>query len=258
LAGSLVVYAGDNVAAAVAGASVTMTNESADPEYSADELIDLDPENPAKATTTATTIEFTLGAAYALEVAAIINHNLAGATVTLQNDAGLSQAFTIPARTAGGICVNPWLDLRGLANRTDDVWRVVITGAAANVQIGEIVLGTTLRALPWQYGGLRFGRSRPTTPALRTHGGKRLKSDRGFQVRRYVGTVGRESSRTMLETLWESAKGTVLPFLLIPRDDVNDAALVEFSSEEFGEELDGPTATAILLELEEASSGLPL
>ena len=242
---------GANVAV---NATFSMTNENA--TYPATNGNDKDPADPLKATTTSTVITITFSGNVVLQAIALINHNLVGSTCTLANAAGYSQTITIPARTSDGQCVNAWRDMRTDANTTDDIWTLTITGASANVAIGEIVLVTTLNELNWRYG-VEFAAIHPAIQ-LTTFYRSRLTYDTGIRIRRASGQLRKETDKATLLSIWQQAKGPVLPFLLIPELANNDAWMVRFTDDEFQWSPQAPLATNADVVLEELSSGLVL
>ena len=183
----------------ISAGSVSATNENA--SYPATNLQNYDPADPFKATTTSTTITVTHSSA-ARKAVAFINHNLAGATVTV---GGVS--VTIPSRTADGQCVNAYkvLDL-GAGTSTS----IVITGASANVAIGRIVLVSAIADLYWLYG-LETYRRHPVN-SIRTFGESENIYDKGLSIWGGRGLVNRETNRSTIEGLWAAAKGRVLPW----------------------------------------------
>lgn len=241
-------YFGVNV---LRSASLSMTNEDA--AYPATNGNNGDPSKPLKASTTGTVI--TLGAVGALEAFAIINHNLFGATVTLAAGGGFSQAITIPARGADGQSINAWLDLRDAAGRSGS-WTLTITGASANVAIGELVGVTAFRPLPFLLG-VELAKKHPRIQH-KTFYGHKLEYDRGIRIRRASGDLISDTDRQFVLDLWDATKGPLLPWLFIPDVDVNDAWLVQFTDEELSWRRDGPEHGAMRVVIEEMSSGLIL
>ncbi len=242
---------GANVAV---NATFSMTNQ--DGTYPATYGNDKDPANPLKSTTTSTVITITFSGNVVLQAIALINHNLVGATCTLANAAGYSQTITIPARTSDGQCVNAWRDMRLDANTTDDIWTLTITGASANVAIGEIVLVTTLSELNWRYG-VEFASIHPAIQ-LTTFYQSKVTYDTGIRVRRASGQLKKDTDKATLLSLWQQTKGPVLPFLLIPELANNDAWMVRFAEQELEWHPQAPLATDVSVVVEELSSGLPL
>lgn len=255
MAGPLIAYPSDKT-------SPTLSMTNADATFPAANGTDLDPGNVLKASTTSTVITLTHGASVTAQGFAIINHNLAGATVTLANTAAYSQTITIPARTADGQCVNAWRDMRTDPNTSAAVWTLTITGASANVAIGELVMVTSLRRVGWivSVGGTAAD-FRFTWPKriLRTFYGARLVYDTGTRVRSAAGQTLTETDRAMFLAITQSAKGASVPFLFIPDSVVNDAWWVVIpDASEIGWTFQTSTILEMSFALEELPSGLPL
>jgi hypothetical protein len=235
---SLFAYPSDNEI--LQSATLSMTN--ADTDYPAANGNDADPGKPLKATTTGTVITITFTGDKALKAVALINtSNLTGATITLANPAGLSQAITYPARTGDGQAVHPWIDLRSVANATDDVWTITISGAAADVAIGEIVAVTSLRQLNWRWGGTSGPDLSFKWPTIRhkTFAGSKLVYRRGTRQRSARGVCERETDRASLLILHQMSQHPSyandqgeIPFLFIPDAAVNDAWYVALDEDE--------------------------
>jgi hypothetical protein len=225
--------------------TVSATNENAD--YPDTNLQNYDPADPFKATSTSTTITVTHANATRKAVA-FINHNLAGATVTV---GGVS--VTIPSRTLDGQCVNAWklLDLSASTSTS-----IVISGASANVQIGRICLVSSYADLTWLYG-LETYRRHPVN-SIRTFGETENIYDKGLSIWGARGMVNRDTSRSGIESLWAAAKGRVIPWLLIPDTAVNEAHYVRFATDLQTYRRINPNATEMPIEVEAASMGLPL
>ena len=211
-------------------AALSATNENASFPIERVQVDDYEsPSNPFKATTTASVITITFDDDETPDCLVIINHNLEGATVTLANGAGFSQAVAIPDRTRDGLCVNVFFDMRTFANRLDDVWTLTITGAAGNIAIGRLVMIATggLQPVPWL---VRTPTYRPDrlSNSLRTHAGTELIHDKGIRIRHASGQTVDEDDRAVQEVAWDAARGRALPFLFVPDTDVNDAWWVRF------------------------------
>jgi hypothetical protein len=239
-------YFGVNI---LPGNSFSMTNQDA--AYPATNGNDRDPSKPLKATGNSTVI--TLGAVGALEGFAIIHHNLFGATVTLAAGGGFSQAMTIPANTADGQPVNPWLDLRDAAGRTGS-WTLTITGASANVWIGELVGVTDLQPMPLLLN-VEFAKRHPIIKHT-TFYHHDLKYDRGIRYGRATGSLIDDDDRQLVLDLWDATRGPLYPFLFIPDVDVNRAWLAEFSDEEMAWTRGGPDYGDLRVVIKETVSGL--
>lgn len=201
-------------------ATFSMTSE--DPAYPAINGNNRNPIDPLKATATSTVITMTFPSNITLDGILIANHNLVGSAATLSNLAGTpySQALTIPARTADGQCTNIWRDTRTDSNRTDEVWKLTITGASANVAIGEIALVTSLVELPWRPGA-RFGEDHPDF-AITTEMESILRYDSGIRIRWARGPLVLDTDRAVIYALWQALKGRNVPFVFVPDLAVND------------------------------------
>jgi hypothetical protein len=258
---ALFAYPSENAAAT---ATLSMTNENA--TYPATKGNNLDPADPLKATATSTVITITLSGSTTLKGFALINTNLAGATCTLTNTASYSQVITTPARTADGNCVHGWRDMRSDANPTATVWTLTITGASANVAIGEIVAVTNLRDLNWRWqtGGPELAHAWDAI-IHRTFYGSRLKYNKRILIRSGRGTAVRDTDRSTLLGLaqacqsssYDNANGEV-PFLFIPDSAVNDAWFVHLTDSSLRWIKVQQNSSDTSIDLTEVSSGLVL
>ncbi len=203
-------------------ASVSLTAGTAAAAFPLANVKDLLAHSVFKATGTSCTIRFTWGSPVTPEAISIHFHNLAGATVTISNGAGFSNGLPIPANTADGHCLDPWEDYRGLANRNSTTWDVAITGASANVAIGEIVIWGTVREAELDRGAVseedqvsivHEGDYHPRIHCYRL----------GTRVRAFSDHITPLTTASDLLTLSRGAKGPLLPFALVPDSTVNDA-----------------------------------
>ena len=232
--------------------TVSATNENA--SYPDDNLLDRDPGKPFKATTTATTITLTHSSA-ARKIIAFINTSvLTGASTFTAGGVAVTQT----ARTADGQCVNPFkvLDL-GAATSTS----VVISGASATVQIGELILGSAITQVNATWGGNSSGIEqtwRWPTRELRTFYGHDLIYATGTRVRSWTGRLKRETDRTTWLAIAQAASGRSIPFVFIPDLDVNECWYVRFSESSLQSLRRMQNVTDVTIELEEVSSGLVL
>ena len=231
--------------------TATATNENA--SYPATNLYDLDPQDPFKATTTATTISAT-HASLARKVIGVINPSvLAGASTFTAGGV----AVTCPARTADGQAVNPFkvLDL-GASTTTP----IVISGASVTVQIGEIVLGSALTDVNWVWGaagsvGIDYDwPTRELTTFYDTH----LIYDKGIRIRTASGKLKRETDRLTWLAIAQAAKGRNIPFLFIPDIDVNDCWYVRLAETSLRGLRQMQNVSDVTITLEEMSNGLVL
>jgi hypothetical protein len=232
--------------------TVSATNENS--SYPDDNLLDRDPQNPFKATTTATTITLSHASA-AREVIAFINPSvLAGASTFTAGGV----AVTCPARTADGQAVNPFRVLDLTAGTSTSV---VISGASATVQIGELVLASAMTELNWTWGANAPGVTESyewPERELRTFYQKSLIYDMGIRVRRAYGQLKRESDRATWLAIAQAAKGRAIPFVFIPDIDVNECWYVRLAESSLDALKRYQNATDVTIALEEVSNGLVL
>lgn len=182
--------------------------------------------SPFKATGTSCTIRSHFASPKTLAGVVLAYHNLAGATVTVSNPAGLSVSMPIPANTEDGHCLDPWLDLRDVDNTTDDDWDIAISGAAANVAIGELIW---IAAWHEAEMDLRSPGGDDVQPAIIQPGDFHPAIHRygmGTRVRSFDGHVTPSVSSLALLSLHRSARGPVRPFVVIPDTLINDALYV--------------------------------
>lgn len=245
----------DNIAPSATASWVVGT---ADAAYPPANVLDLDPAHPAKANETTATLRLTFGGNVTPVGVALINHNLAGATVTLSNNAGtpLSTGITIPANTPDGQCLNPWLDLSALGNRTASQWNIAVSGASLAVGIGEVWLVTALR----DFNAIWGFEVKPTYLVTRhkTFGGTLLQHNKRVRMRRAMAQIDLDADRASLEQLHQECMGGIKPFLFIPDEAENDAWLATLMPESFATKFSSPEITHMPLSIEEVSSGPPL
>lgn len=217
----------DNI---IASATISLTVGAVDTNYPLTNIQDGIPAKPAKTTGTAATFRATYGVAQTLEMTSFGPHNLAGATVTLTNNAGFSQVITVPANREDGLSINPFLDFSTLANRTATQWNLVISGASANIAIGEWQLITTRRTLQLLWG-LKDTETHRTIIHPTDYDAK-LKYWMGTAQRHFIGRVNRETNRADILSLIRSAQGQYQGFVLVPESTVNEAFLVDLTTDE--------------------------
>lgn len=235
-------------------ATLSMTNE--DLNYPATNGNNKMPWDPLKSTTVNTVITLTFSGDVTLEAFSIIHHNLVGATVDLANGVGFLQPIVIPARTSRGRCVNPWLDMRGLANTTDDVWTLTVAGALANVSIGEIVAVGTLSDLPLVVNEPPEFGERELVEIITTSYGVRRKLEYHTRMRHARGRLVEDVDQATVYALWQTVGGVTDPFLFIPDVDINDAWLAEFDSDTVQWSRSTPNVHPMSIGLTEVSGGL--
>lgn len=237
-----------------ASATVALTSGTANTAYPLVNLYDLNPAKVFKATGTSCTITFTYGGAQRWQAFALITHNLPGATVTLTNNGGMaSQPVTIPSDAEDGLSVDPFLDLRDVAGNSATVWTLTITGAAANVAIGEVLAASTLRQLPIRWNVVE-GEDIPVRRNV-TAFGVSLVYHLGIRTRRLAGTLIHHKSRADLLTLKRGALGLGRGVLVIPDLLVNDALFMRHASTDNEWTRIAPGLTQMSIALEEVGRG---
>ncbi len=224
MAGVLYARPSDNV---TASATPSLTAGSADSAYPLTNIDDLDTGVVFKATSAACTIRWTFGVAQVLQGVALFNHNLHGLTLTLTNNNGMaSQSVVVPAVGQDGLSINPWHDLRSVALASATQWNLAISGAAANVAIGEVALLAALRdvSIRWEYT------QEEEHPLIehRTDYGRRLKYKLGVRQRFFAGQALLFEERDDIRRWNRECIGGYYPFVLIPNEDENDALFAEW------------------------------
>jgi hypothetical protein len=241
-------------------ATWTVTSGALAAAYPIANISDLIAAKPIKATGTSLTVRATFGGSQQIKAIVIVGHNLVGATVALTNNGGMaSQTIAIPANHEDGHSVNPFKDLSAVASNSGTQWDLAITGAAANVAIGEVLLlsewRTFERNIKW---GLRDRDIHPTTQH-RTDGRVRHVYDHGIKIRRLSGEVdATDAGYASLLALARDARGSVKNWPLVLDPLVNDARFLHFADDEIEATLQFLDLDPIPLAFEEESRGLPL
>lgn len=225
-------------------ANATITASAADAAYPATNIKDLDPAKPSKMTTTTGNWVFDFGSAQRVDIIALIHHNLtAGLSVRIQGNATnvwtsptLDQAIAIPTYHEDGFCVNPFLDLTGLAGYSVSgfrFWRLVVVGTnAANIAIGECVMLSLKRTLEINLSwGAEDTDAHPTIEHTTAYGVTRV-YDLGVKLRALRGEIPdtTDVGLASLQALHRSAHGRAKPFLIVPDPVLNDAWMVRFDA----------------------------
>jgi hypothetical protein len=228
---------------------VLVQSGTEDSVYPATNINNLQPEKPAKLTTSTGAWVADLGSAQAVEMCAIIHHNLSagldvrleGHTANLWTAPAFSQAFTIPTAYLDGYPVNVWLDVKTLVpaalSRTYRYWRLNVAGVNATaVSIGEWVLSAARRDLGVR--NISWGSTRILRRPFVLHETEIL-TRRTYDLGTTIRTVKVESEPTdvtVSEILnwYRDALGAVRPFLIVPAGGPlgstieNDAWFVQF------------------------------
>lgn len=227
--------------------------------YPVANVADRNPAKPFKATGTSVTIRATFGAPVVLKAVGLANHNVAGASVVkITSGAGLDQAIAVAANS-GGQCVNPITDFSSASSgqRTSTTFDVVVaTGVLGNIAIGEVLLLTEIRDLPWSWGV----RIKPVRLVKRqtTFGGTHLQYNKRILAHRFSANIELQDDENAMRLLEMEAQGEVFPWVLWPDTTVNRWHLVQFEPGTFEWVWAMPAFTTIPIEALELSMGPPL
>jgi len=253
----------------LAGGASSVTASDEDTEYPATNLIAPSntghlnlPSRPAKlsATSGSWTLEFS--SAIAVIAAAVIYHNFdEGLDVTLEGGGGaFSIPMPIPAKPGGDDddwTLSPWVAFGG--TQTYDEWTLSVNEAnSINPQVGRLLLLGALRQIETD---VRCGvdeQEERTIIEQPTELGVETVTDMFNMRRRFAGEFGvRDAEVADLVALWRSARLRVLPWLLIPDEDINDAWFVRFDDPASSRTRENLNFSRIPYRVRELSRGLP-
>lgn len=237
------------------GATWSLTSGVADSAFPLTNLNDPRADRVSKLTGTSGTYRGTI-ASTAIQAVAVMNCNLPGLTLAVtNNNAMASQNLVIPAAPADNIGISGWVDLR-LVTTAATQWNVAITGAAANIAVGKILLIANLRSflIRWHL------RMDETAPAIlkRTTSGTALGYPRGTRYRALEFALAHESARAAYTTLRRGSVGPSKPVVVIPEETVNDLIYGYFPSPSWSHSRDSPQVTRWTDTVEELNPGVSL
>lgn len=211
------------------GATWSLTSGSADSAYPLTNLNSVYAHKVSKTTGTSATYRGTI-ASTAIQGIVIVHCNLAGLTLTVTNNGGMaSQSLVIPsAPPEGNLQLSGWVDLRSVTTAGTQ-WNVAISGAAANIAIGKILLIASLREfrIRWGKAPLQVDETKPTR-VIRTEDEIALGFRRAVRYRAWMPELMRESQRAQYQALRRGSEGPTQPFAFILDPAVNDPAYVWF------------------------------
>lgn len=248
----------------VAGTASSVAASAEDPEYPASNLVAPTntghlnlPSRPAKLVSTSGTWTVTFSAPVTVEAVALIYHNLdAGLDVTLEPGGGTPVAITIPTHPEDGWPLNPWVEFEA---QTSATWVLSINAAnSLDVNVGRMLLINTLRQLETD---LRWGAEELEDFPLVEHAtelGVETLYELTGRRRSFSGELKvRDAEAPSLVSLARSARGRILPWLLIPDEDANDACLVRFVEGRWSRTRETVNFNTFPFRAQELSRGLP-
>lgn len=239
----------------------TVTASAEETGYEAEYLVSANPSRPAKLSTTTGYWDLTFSSPVTIVAAALLYHNLdAGlADVELQELSGSPATiatFTIPTHHEDGWPVSPWVEFDPV---TTSALRLDFNAAnSLAITVGRLLLLTSIRDLGTD---VRWGVEEQEEHGIieqSTALGVETIYDLGGKRRRFVGDFGLiDTEATELISLYRSARSRILPWLLIPDVDVNDAWLVRFEDTGWSRTRQDPNFNTFPFRVRELSRGLP-
>lgn len=208
-------------------ALVTVSAGTAAAAYPVANLTDRRAHTVTRSTGTTITYQAAFAGARTLQAVALINTNATAAVLGVGG--GATHTIPIPATPADGLPLDPWLDLRHVAN-TSSTFTLALTGPTG-VALGEWLLVTALRELKIQWTPNPSDRERHATIVHRTDYGVKLKLGLGVRERGLRGSALGEDVRAEILALERDARGPLRNFLLIPDEDHNDALYVNLATD---------------------------
>lgn len=209
------------------GDTVTVTAGTENSAYPKEQIIDLKSRSMGRFTGTSGTYRRTFGGTTTPAAAIFLNTN--ATAIQLTNNSGLNQAVTIPSTPEDGLPIDPWIDLRGLANVAGTQFNAALTGPAG-VGLGEFLLVSSLRTL---YALWTQALEDERHPGIHHETDAGVALDYGFGIRARRGrlTFRDEDGRAQFLSLERSQRGRLRPWVLIPNHALNDAMLVLFDQD---------------------------
>jgi len=238
----------------------SLTSGTEDPNYPLTNLSDGIHAKPYKtASGTVATIVATFSGSQAIQLVALGPHNLAGATVKLDNNGGMTQqSIVIPANRSDGQSVNPWLDLSAVDNITASIWTFTFTAASAPPAIGEIEMYFQKRAL---VHNPRYGFRDEEAHAIIEHqtdyGISKPPYDLGVTKRtlRDLSVIGKVADIAQIQAWHRACYGRAKSCLVVLDPAVNDARFVRFLEPNWYTVLSYPAVHETTFSLEEVNRG---
>jgi hypothetical protein len=176
-----------------------------------------------------------------------------------------SAAFTIPPWLGTGTGrwpQNPWLNLTEQSGYTAEgfqFWRLVIENNSQNIQLGQVVFGSTLRQFdPDLRWGLRINADKPQIENRTSFGVSTIYA-RGTTIwNQEADILLTDDMRDALEAHWYDVEGRARPWLLIPSGpgDPTRCYLVRYTMTEIAEQWQTHETFSKRLQFQEVGRGL--
>lgn len=218
--------------------------------------------HPFKVAETSLEVRFAFGAPVLPALAILGNSNLTVAATLYGSAAAggsdVSAVFGIPALSVDGFYASVFQDLSALAAKQH--WRLVITGNAAPIVLGELFLGSAYRTLDTHYELTEQTGLAATWKNVRleTAFGVELVYQQASRREAIDGVVGVTLAEFAdLEAWHQDCRGSARPTWLIPDASVNDAWLVRLGDDGLRRSPIGPGGWLVRLPVRQLSRGLP-
>lgn len=234
--------------------------------YDIDLLSALRPDWNVKWGAATVTITWTLAAPARGDVFVLPKSNLTTGHATLTNDAGLSQALTIPALQANGLSKTLAVDLTiGTPNpttRTSNVWHLVISTNPVNVTLGAAVAVYNPRTLFAATGfmmGVTYGKKAATLSSENWQLARYKISGRSIERSLTLEALVSDADAVLLESFWDGCSGDAYPGTIWLNPDTDpDAYLGYWPENGFSRTRKEPDVNEVKMVFTELSKGIPL
>lgn len=255
----------DNVAG-----NVTPVPTTEDVTYPVANLFDRNPAKPFRFTDDEGNIVWNFGADQRIDLVSIIMHNLApGLNVRVQMNGtdswatpSMDVALVIPAYDLDGYPVNPWVDMTdktGYLVAGYQFLRLLFPENPDDIALGEAWLGSLKRTLPvdldWP---IEDSVDRPIVEHTTDYRASTI-YDFGVKQRSLSGiTKSTTAGRTAVKQWWDSCRGRVVPHLIVPFPEDNEAFMMQFADPVRGDRREFEGYNVLDLAWREVSRGLVL
>ncbi len=205
----------------------TVTASTENTTYVTENLYNRRPGKPFKFTTTAGNLVCDFASATTIDSVAIIGHNIDdGATVTLEGNA--TDSWSSPSLSET-ISYMPTNTFKVFTSGSYQYWRLVVSGAAATVKIGELVLGVHVELSD----NFKWGAEIVQTYKNKTHHTEYGQpwSYHLYNNRQYkIDFVASGAALAELQVLHAAVKGSNRPFVIISNAGVYDVVMFDYQA----------------------------